>query len=648
MYVQNIQTVVSSLDWKLITETDPSLIEMKTDTAAMSKIMSAIVNCDSAADSQINQNPNIQKLVRLSQVIFRYLMKCQDDLKNKNHEQEEYITKLEKALRDSKRKSKKLLLVAQKLRRGEKCPACGRPFESSQTLNSHIKRRHAYIYDAWMSIRRNEPCTVTLPKDKLQAQIDELQRKLAKVEKKQRVSQQNLGPSGRVPLNPFVERPQQPQHEETSDGEIETEFLDTMKAPMPAPAPAPAPVPAPEPVREVSPTVEASQNFHVSTDAFGVAPTPQASPRKKLPDNIKARAKNFLFRTSMPPVLPGQIDEIVGRITEIVHEQGRAAGFYKEDADTDEMREEVENDLNEQSPLPKKPVANPLKEIKKPLKRFKRKSKKPKVEEESSRLKETIQGERLYGDSMPLTSTNELSQVDSGFGEYLSEYQPPPRLTEYETERTKTQAQDPYSGYYYEEEEELSENEPPPPGKTPPKATPKPKDTPKQNPPPPKKSEPDYDDYDYYSDPPPPARKPPQKGSAPPNPQRRPPTATKPKADDYSYYSEAPPVARRPPTKAQPARKPPTKAQAPPPRSVPKPKPKAKQPQPEYSYYSDSPPPPPKARVPPKPAKKKEYSYDYSEPTEPFMANPKKGRAPPTKKGKWEGFRSEYDITESD
>ena len=670
MYVQTVQTVVSTLDWKLINESDPALIEMKTDTAAMSKIMSAIVNCDCNADTLLNQNTSVVKLVKLAQVIFRYLMKCQEDLKGKCQEQEEYIQKLAKALRDSRRKAKKLLVVAQKLRRGEKCPACGRPFENASFLNSHVKRRHGYIYDAWMSIRKNEPCVVTLPKEKLQAQIDELQRKLEKVEKKQRISQQNVA---RVPLNPFMERPVQTQPAETSDGEIETEILD---APAPAPAPMPVPVPQvqpqPEPAVMEVPPPEPKQSLQVSTDAFEVTkPKVEASPKRKLPDSIKARAKNFLFRTSMPPVLPGQIDEIVGRITEIVHEQGRAAGFYKEDADTDEMRQEVEDDLDEHSPLPKKPVANPLKEIKKPLKRFKRKKKK--LEEDSSRLKQTILGERLYGDSMPLTSCNELSDLGSEFGEYFTagEFEPPPKILNYEISTTKTQTNLPGdSGYYYYEEEEDEYDEAPSSQRKPPgrkdtnassKAPAKQAQKPAKKPPPTKASQqkpqgPFYDEDDYYySDEMPIGTKPPPKAAKPSAPARRPPTKSKPGPDDYSYSDEpAPkkPAARKPPASG---RKPPGKA-APPARQVPKPKGK-QNPEPEYSYYTDEP-PAPKGRQPPRAPPKKpapDYSdYSYSDPfmAEPAKKAPPKGRAPPAKPkqaSKWEGFRSEsYDYTGSD
>ena len=147
----------------------------------MSEIISAFLSASlSKQDFQFVNNPTVFHLLRLLQVIMRYLMNSNDLINRENEEFKGNNDSLNDKTNSLKNKVKTLQERIHKLKEMEKCPACGLKFKNSTYLDKHIISMHPNFQHAWLTIRKNGDDDFTEETKNLNNQIDVLKETIRK------------------------------------------------------------------------------------------------------------------------------------------------------------------------------------------------------------------------------------------------------------------------------------------------------------------------------------------------------------------------------------------------------------------------------------------------------------------------------------
>lgn len=419
------------LDWRLINEFDPQIIQQTNDVDSMNTFIKYILPSDFTQDQQIAKNPNILKLLQLFQVSTYYLFDCQSALKDKIATKNENLKSLVKLLRHYK---SQLIKAKETLKNSEnyaQCPSCGRRFKSTQLLDLHMEKRHQQLRKAWRSIRLNEIYNAsTKAEQKMQNEINDLQKQvndLSKQNYRQQFYDQfpENSHNDKSRVNPFQN--QNLSEENASHSPMEIQETKEPEPPIPTPS-------------TITKTIDVTNQFEIESDDDDAKNHGQNNIAQEI---VKQQAIDFLnHKRKVTPFRPETVDAIVLKMSQIIHEQSKHIR-YAETADNEppsEVKKDISNDVQKDVPLEKRPKRNNLKDLKKPLK--------PVVRRKKRAHHDSEEDNQIYTDNMPLTDTiDPFVPISSDLAEYDQSIAPPA-------------PQNDYSGtYYIEEEEEL---EPPP------------------------------------------------------------------------------------------------------------------------------------------------------------------------------------------
>lgn len=403
----------STVDWKFVNDCNPDMIRAIEDIEKMNQILSLISKCDFQSDSQINQNPNILKLILLAQIVINYLLKCQEELKDTNNKLQRNYSSIENDIKKKNKstdyyKSKlgKAIVVLKKSKTRERCPTCHKTFQSSQELDQHMRTIHNELWSEWVSIRKGKKLPVTSQKEsKLQKQVNKLQKQVEELTAKQRSQYYHDSYNDNKPIRP--EPSLFNSNKDARYANISNDELQPPKQPEPQ-----------QPPQQQQPII--TQTFLKPDETENLA---------KL--NAKRHAEDFLsHRRSATPMHPKQVDEIVQKISSMLHEQSKQVNYGEavKEENPEELRQDISDDVKSDHPIPETSTHNNLKDIKKPLKSPKRKQKKKtqqedEKEEPKEKPKPQQNDEHCYGDSIPLSSSSlrnnnfifssEIAQYDS-------------------------------------------------------------------------------------------------------------------------------------------------------------------------------------------------------------------------------------------
>lgn len=148
-------------DWTIVTSCDPQMLVETQDIDTLSAIIESFIHAEfTQTEAELFPNPLTRKFFCILQIAVKYLLECQDTLKENNEESdrmnEELKTKIKK-LQASLLRSKEISKRNEKLKdTTEKCVVCGRRFKTIKYLDGHIQRRHADLMPAWRSLRSGE------------------------------------------------------------------------------------------------------------------------------------------------------------------------------------------------------------------------------------------------------------------------------------------------------------------------------------------------------------------------------------------------------------------------------------------------------------------------------------------------------------
>ena len=398
----------TTFDWNYIKDLNPDLMKISNDLENMNKILNMVVNTDFSTDPQTNQNPNVLQLLKLIQNILRYMAHCQEELTKILDVYKEKAKKYKQGCICLRKKNSKLKEALKLSRIHEKCPSCGRIFRSYEVLNDHMRKRHSQLYNAWISIRKNEVLLLSPQSDpKIQKQINELKRQLIEL-----LNQQKEAPEPKI-IKPAL---------------FNNDNIHVSSASLPPNENEQQYIP-----KQKQTAIQRSEEdkHHLSSSDY------KKNPNKNDTAAAAARehAKNFLEnKRRVTPILPKTIEEIVAKIAQLVHEQSKKISYAKsaEEEGPDKVRTDMKDDINKDHPMPNVSDKNNLKDLKKKLtkperlKEYERKSKEKSKQEEKSKKDESSDSlssvSHCYGDSMPLTNESGMSSVifSSEFAQYES------------------------------------------------------------------------------------------------------------------------------------------------------------------------------------------------------------------------------------
>jgi hypothetical protein len=406
----------SGFDWALVDDFDPQFVEVTSNVEIMNSILTAIVKCDFSRDPRLRDHMELVKLMRLAQVVFSYMIRCQNSLEKDVQEKDDEIYRLKSTLSGIRRKhERKMAALIKKARYIERCPGCGVQFVSKKKLADHIQRRHPYWLDAWLAIGRNEPAILANQVATVKGKIGELEKRLRTVEKTQMAPKIQPTIIERTPAP--LERSDIPTHQFVRERSDSIPILHI------------EPEPEPIPVRPVTETVLRP------SEASAVIRT-----KPRLTSEAKTRVRQFIDRVRSPFFNPSSINEYAVRLREVIREEALQVWRTGPDQDKEEIREELKKDIGtmpvmpenvveeeEQEPEEQEPEMHEEEE-RRPQKAKKRKRKKQQKVEEIP-AQDELQELHDFGDSMPLTSSDEISFHESSMGEYsvlrMSSYSQP-------------------------------------------------------------------------------------------------------------------------------------------------------------------------------------------------------------------------------
>jgi hypothetical protein len=358
------QVNVSSFDWALVHALDPRHVESTVNISAMDSVLNTVVKCDFSIDSQISHNPNLVKLMALIQTVLRYMLRCQDQLKENCRILEAQNQELESALEKSHTKQHRLWSALQERQHREKCVACGREFVSISALDAHMERRHHNLYKVWMAIRRNEPCEVQFQSTKMESELAELRRTVQQLQK-----EKHAGPS---------------QHSVSTM----TDSLNMFER------------------RDVSLVAQPPQAVHVESEpdvfVLPAVSVPEQKKQKRVTHDVRQRVNDFLTKVR-PVVPPSTIEQVAAKITADLYEQSQQLSRRLPSETFEEARDRVADGIEVLHPTPGPQPAKPRESAAKP----------PPKAKPKARATDALS---IHEDSMPLTSS-----VESGFQASLNQ-----------------------------------------------------------------------------------------------------------------------------------------------------------------------------------------------------------------------------------
>ncbi|OHT05562.1 hypothetical protein TRFO_26629 [Tritrichomonas foetus] len=458
----------TSIDWNYITEMNPEMICLTSDIESMNKILNLVVHSDFSSDTFVNQNQNFLQLMKLVQVVMNYMAKCQEELKDQLSKSEDHLEKYKTFAEHAKHRIKKLSALLRLSRIHEKCPSCGRIFKSYEVLNAHMKKRHQQLFPAWISIRRNEVFPPPPQNNaKIQRQINHMKTQIKDLENQN--IQTYTAESVPKRFKPAVFHTNQiPLLDISSDESATHEPPINANLPQQSAKPESQQPVIPESQQQQQPVqhqivrpipvVQNLQSDYSQAQGNQFEIPSSSHPEKKEQQEtfeqaaVKAQAKEFLSqKRRATPILPKTVDEIVHKITKLVHEQSKRISYAQHVEDSpDKVRKEISEDVSDEHPMPNKSKKNNLKDLKNPIKKtdkqkklkaqqlkkleeqaMKNKKKKDNEEEEDPEKEKKLKKQQkssstssishCYGDSMPLTSSHNSSIImSSDFAEYDS------------------------------------------------------------------------------------------------------------------------------------------------------------------------------------------------------------------------------------
>lgn len=420
----------STFNWELVAKNDPETIQITSDVDTMKAILNEVAKCTFTHDQQINPrlNPNVYKLIRLIQVVFNYMLKCQDDIVKSSDEYYSIVKNLERKLNATQNKLKKASTKLRSFKKIAKCPVCSRNFISLQHLDGHISKMHHSISKAWISIRQNKVSEETIKIENVQAQIEEMRREMLNRTVPQQSIRQTQMTQIIQPQQEYEEIPQsifnKPKKSKKPvklESESDDEFGTTIRDPIPT-----------HPVKLNQPEAE-FEAVEIQKTPFEIESEEEIGNKKSIPPKLAKDATEFLSRQGSFPVTNEALDEIVHKLKEKVHEQSRQVmSEHNQDNNPDSVRKDIKNDIKRTRPMPKmkKGIKKTINEIgnnspdkpKKEEKQHKEKPKKAELEEKKEKSDKEISDKssksvsdksrkatptKKYSDSMPMTSSNE-------------------------------------------------------------------------------------------------------------------------------------------------------------------------------------------------------------------------------------------------
>lgn len=409
---------ISTVNWKFINDCNPQMIEANEDIEKMNQILSLISHSDFQSDSQTNQNPNILKLLSLTQVVINYLLKCQNDLKEQNSILQKRNSSIENAMKKNNKSSSyykgkliKAVAILKKSKTRERCPTCHVTLQSFHELDQHMKTSHNKLLNEWICIKEGK-------ESPLQKQIAEMQREIRELKTNQRSHYFNDSANANKQKKKIEHSLFDKSNNNDNYLNLSSDEDTAIKQQQYI-----QPRPQIQPKIQVQQQIPIIQNIPNPDDTDNLA---------KL--NAKKRAEDFLsHRRPATPMHPQQVDEIVHKISNMLHEQSKQVNYgeiVKEEPPED-LRKDISEDVESDHPMPETSTNNNLKDLKKPLKPPRRRKAKKKENKEEESEKETpdqtpekkLQGDdHCYGDSMPLSSSSlnnsfvfmsEIAQYDS-------------------------------------------------------------------------------------------------------------------------------------------------------------------------------------------------------------------------------------------
>ncbi|KAH0790627.1 Zinc finger, C2H2 type family protein [Histomonas meleagridis] len=393
--------------WNYVQSSDPNSIRITNDTVALNKIMNLFVQTDFSRDPRVNKNPTLVKLLHLIQLVLHYMSRCQDELKNISEQKSDQILKLKAQDKKYKPLFEKYYTLWKRSKRAAKCPSCYRLFESMDHLDGHIKRRHPHFLEAWVSIRQNKECEVQDTTKQMKTQIVKLKQKIKDISKsKEKItipqSNTTIEPSK---LTPFPEtHPILKLANSSLSFEIKEEKEDKV----------PFSYPKSEKIIQTNSDEE---------KIFQVNETKKSDPeinKKANNQEIRNRAKEFLGRKKGLTLAPSEVNDIVGKITSLIHEQSKNLKNPDNRTST-EIRDDLEGEIESTIPMSEqiKSGRNNIKTVRenKPFKNKKQTVMHSKLVQEEKSFSSALE---IHGDSMPFTSDDHSSMIISDAAEYFS------------------------------------------------------------------------------------------------------------------------------------------------------------------------------------------------------------------------------------
>jgi len=132
-------------------------------------------------DVQIIKNPIVVKLISILQVSLKYVIDCQNELKNMNEKlQKSNLMQKEQIVLLKDEQNRKAALLRQAYQEYERCPVCGKKCSQMKSLDKHIYKDHRSHYESWVSLRKDTPIDHKKDIMILQTKIDELKQQLVK------------------------------------------------------------------------------------------------------------------------------------------------------------------------------------------------------------------------------------------------------------------------------------------------------------------------------------------------------------------------------------------------------------------------------------------------------------------------------------
>ena len=168
------------MNWNFLQNLDIEMIKEFNDFEYMQQFINTFIKTEfSNFDYQILSHPLSRKLFLMFQHTTEYLIKCQDQLKNKINEIQNINIQQKEKIQILKKKIKNKNIIINNFNFNiEKCPICDKKCKSKKDLDLHIQKHHNLHLNSWISIRKDKPINFNKEIDILKDEIISLKEKL--------------------------------------------------------------------------------------------------------------------------------------------------------------------------------------------------------------------------------------------------------------------------------------------------------------------------------------------------------------------------------------------------------------------------------------------------------------------------------------